>query len=119
VRDRSQSLTIKLHYSLPGDGERKASQLAGKSGQAAFKMESPANTFPGLFTLLPGGGGLQLRGGGGYGLVGADKVIGIQGSMTPPRCALLVRAGRGDNYLLLSGSPAGRAAGRRARICGF
>lgn len=47
--------------------------------------------------------------------MGADKVIGILGLMTPPRSAWLGRAGRGDNYLLLPGSPAGRAAGRRER----
>ena len=47
--------------------------------------------------------------------MGADKVIGIQGLMTPPRSAWLGRAGRGDNYLLRLRSPAGRAVGRRER----
>lgn len=98
-----------------------ASPGLGKSPQAASKIQRPANTLPGLVYFSPRGWGtLAAVGGGGYGLGrGTDNGIGIQGWMTPSRSAWLVEAGRGDNYLLLLGSPAGRAMGRSELICRF
>lgn len=57
----------------------------GKSGQATSKLQGSANTS--LACLLPSeeeGAPAEGSGGGGMvGLVGADKVIGIQGLMSP------------------------------------
>lgn len=56
----------------------------GKSGQATSKLQGSANTS--LACLLPSeevGVPAEGSGGGEVGLVGADKVIGIQGLMSP------------------------------------
>lgn len=100
----------------PGDRGGMGTPPHGQAWTPPSKLQSSANTS--LACLLP----CQEVGapavGSGEGWLGRGRQSNWHPwfDVTPPS-ALLIQAGKGDNYLLLLGFPAGRPVGSKAMIC--